>query len=73
MGTVMKAVIVDESVVNAPASPVRIAFYNQDGTRRKLPGQAEAHQDSEATTIKELVADYNSLLEKLRAAGLMES
>lgn len=33
--------------------------------------QAENHSDSTATTISGLVSDFNALLSKLKAAGLM--
>ena len=38
----------------------------------ELP-QAENQADSTATTIADLKSDFNSLLSKLKAAGLMES
>ncbi|WP_425057985.1 hypothetical protein SCACP_25730 [Sporomusa carbonis] len=39
------------------------------GTQLK---QAETQADSSAASVAELVADFNALLAKLRAAGLME-
>lgn len=37
------------------------------------PNQAAAQADSTAGTVADIVADFNSLLAKLRAAGLMAS
>ena len=36
-----------------------------------IPGVAEAQEDSEANDVSELVTDFNSLLAKLRAAGII--
>lgn len=36
-----------------------------------LPSQAQAQNDSEATTIAALKEDFNSLLQKLRNAGIL--
>jgi hypothetical protein len=40
-------------------------------TRRGMVKQAAAHPDSAAATIADLKADYNGLLAKLRAAGIV--
>lgn len=39
----------------------------------RYAGQAAAQADSTAATLAALVADFNALLAKLRAAGLMAS
>ena len=46
-----------------------VDFYiDPEETNFQLPAQA----DSEATTIAELTADFNALLQKLRDANLMK-
>ncbi|KFF23574.1 hypothetical protein IW16_25330 [Chryseobacterium vrystaatense] len=47
---------------------------NTDGTGwESVPTKAAAVPDSTATTISELVQDYNNLLSKLRASGVISS
>lgn len=53
-----------------------VVFVSEDGTPIDLGGSssmspAAAQADSTATTIAGLVSDYNSLLAKLRAAGII--
>ncbi|WP_235540588.1 head fiber protein [Paenibacillus sp. Root52] len=55
-----------------------VVFVDEDGAPVDLGGggsgsQAAAQADSTATTIAGLVADFNSLLAKLRAAGIIAS
>lgn len=79
-GSVLKAVVVKGADVSKGSLPIRISLFNEDGTPLELISDAEsevmqaaAHDDSEASTIKELVADFNSLLSKLRDAGVLAS
>lgn len=44
----------------------------EGGQVKGLPA-AEFQADSSATTVAGVVADFNSMLEKLKAAGLMQS
>ena len=54
-----------------------VVFVDEDGTPIDLGGngsaQAAAQADSTATTVAGTVADLNSLLAKLRAAGIIAS
>ena len=45
----------------------------KDGATLNGFPKAENQADSTATTIADLKTDFNSLLEKLKAAGVMES
>lgn len=45
----------------------------KDGATLNGFPKAESQADSTATTIADLKTDFNSLLEKLKTAGLMES
>lgn len=45
----------------------------KDGATLNGFPKAENQEDSTATTIVDLKTDFNSLLEKLKTAGLMES
>lgn len=79
-GSLLKAVLVEGGAVTSGSAPLQLALYKEDGTPLKLSEQldalsvqAEPQADSEATTIKELVTDFNAHLANLRAAGLIAS
>lgn len=63
-------------VVNAPTQipntePMMLALFNPDGTPKVIANKAAAQVNSVAVDVPTLVADFNALLTKLRAAGVM--
>ena len=64
-------VVVDQDAINPHQTVHELALFNADGTARTVATQAAAQADSTADTIPEIVADFNALLAKLRAAGVM--
>lgn len=67
-----QAVVVEQSAVNTHQTVEEIALFNADGTPfGAVPSQAAAQADSVAATLPAMVTDFNALLAKLRAAGVM--
>ncbi len=60
----------DKTVIGGELAITEEGKLSFDGVEMK-PSAAQA--DSTATEVAELVSDFNALLEKLKAAGLMES
>lgn len=69
-----KTVIGGALEIREGASVTGLSAYLEPATKTSLGGvKAAASQvDSAATEVTELVSDFNSLLAKLRAAGLMQ-
>jgi hypothetical protein len=63
------------SPTKAPDSTEQERFYRSlaDALNRLDDRVAGAQADSTASTVGELVADFNALLAKLRTAGIMSS
>lgn len=67
----------DVSELDQSQAPLQLVLFNEDGTQFEWPDgssftPAEAQEDSIAVDVEDLVDDFNALLAKLRAAGIME-
>lgn len=74
--TPVQAIVIDKEAMDKTTSPLLLALFNSDGSKLEIPEAfelepAEAQADSEATTVEELVDDFNALLAKFRAAGFI--
>lgn len=72
--TVTQAIVVPGTVPNFHQGSMQLALYNPDGTPFVAGGEimsAIPMNDSTASTIEELVSDFNVLLANLRDAGLL--
>lgn len=69
--TVEQAMIVSQSSLKSSQAVTRIALFKSDGTPKALANPAAAQVDSVAATVGALVTDFNALLAKLRAAGVL--
>lgn len=70
---VENALFVNQDTPNPHQKTTLFAAFNDDGTPRVVPSQAAAQADSVASDVPELVADFNALLAKLRAANVMDT
>jgi hypothetical protein len=69
--TTLDAIVVTRNLKNDGQIPVRLALFNANGTPRTLATPVAAQANSTATTVADLVTDFNALLAKLRADGVM--
>ena len=69
--TVQQLIVVSQAAVNTKQLTGQIALFNANGTPKTIATPATAQVDSVAATVAALVTDFNALLAKLRAAGVM--
>jgi hypothetical protein len=53
--------------------PLEVVLMHEDGTEAGVVKMAAAQADSTATTVEDLVDDFNALLAKLRTAGIIDT
>ena len=72
MSKALEAVVVSQTSRTPNQDAVQLALFKSDGTPFVPFTTKAAHQaDSVAATVGALVTDFNALLAKLQAAGLM--
>lgn len=71
--TRMQAVVSPAGERNPYLTTKRLTLFDEDGNTLNVPKLVAAQADSTATDVTGLVADFNALLAKLRAAGVMAS
>ncbi len=70
-----QAIVATQAAIEPSQGVTQLAFFNEDGTPFDFGNPdlspAAAQADSTADVIGEIVTDFNALLAKLRAAGLL--
>lgn len=68
-----QATLVSQSTLRPNLGVAKLALFNQDGTPFTVPEsqKAAAQADSTASDVAGVVSDFNSLLAKLRTAGII--
>lgn len=67
----MKAVVVSSAGAHPNQNSVQLALTNADGTPASTVKKQAAQVDSVAADVATLKTDFNALLAKLRAAGIL--
>jgi outer membrane murein-binding lipoprotein Lpp len=67
----MQATLVSSSAVANTSGTVQLALFKADGTPKVIANPAAAQVDTVAADLAALKVDFNALLAKLRAAGVM--
>ena len=71
--TPMRAVVNPSASVNKNQSSVEISLVNTDGTAASTIKKQAAQADTTAADLAALKVDFNALLTKLRAAGVISA
>lgn len=67
----VQATLIESGTVNKNQSLINLAVFGSDGVARPIPKRAAAQANSAAVDVAGLVTDFNALLVKLRAAGII--
>lgn len=71
--TITQAVVTAKASINPDQDVEELSLFGTNGSPLVVPAQQAAQADSVASTVPALVTDFNSLLAKLRAAGVIAS
>lgn len=66
-----KAVVNPGAVVDNNTTPIQLVLFNADGTAASTIKKQAAQVDSVAADLTAMKVDFNALLAKLRAAGVI--
>ena len=66
-----EAVVTSKATRESTQEPMVLCLFKADGTPYPIPTKQAAQADSVAATVGAVVTDFNSLLAKLRLAGIL--